>query len=154
MDSRESERSPRSRWAKKEQCPGLERTIEAAQQAGAMLLIPQANRLTVHIIAAIAEHEAELTSKRTKEALRAAKARGVVLGQPENLDERARAKGRAVQAAAAIAHPRPLRHYIMTLREADWSYRKIAAQLNADGHRTRKGRYWHAAQVRRVVVRG
>lgn len=113
--------------------------------------MPQANRLTVHIITAIAEHS--LISSRTKDALKAAKARGVELGNPQNLDDEARARGRAVQ-AAAIAHPRPLRHYILTLREADWSYRKIAARLNADGHRTRQGGYWHAAQVRRVVVRG
>lgn len=167
---------------RKKQRPELERAIAETKAKGATLLIakldrlarnvafvsnlmetgvefvavdmPQANRLTVHIIAAIAEHEAELISTRTKDALAAAKARGVVLGNPQNLNDDARAKGRAAQAAAAAAHPRPLRHYILTLREAGWSYRKIASQLNADGHRTRKGGYWHASQVRRVVVRG
>src|SRR3954449_713724 len=48
---------------------------------------PQANRLTIHILAAVAEHEREMISARTKAALSAAKARGTKLGTPNLTDD-------------------------------------------------------------------
>jgi DNA invertase Pin-like site-specific DNA recombinase len=45
--------------------------------------MPDANDLTVGIMALVAEQERQAISKRTKEALKAAKARGIRLGEPE-----------------------------------------------------------------------
>jgi DNA invertase Pin-like site-specific DNA recombinase len=42
---------------------------------------PHATRLTLHILAAVAEHERTMIGERTKAALQAAKARGIRLGR-------------------------------------------------------------------------
>jgi DNA invertase Pin-like site-specific DNA recombinase len=44
---------------------------------------PHANKLTIHILAAVAQHEREIISARTSAALKAAKARGKRLGNPK-----------------------------------------------------------------------
>jgi DNA invertase Pin-like site-specific DNA recombinase len=115
---------------------------------------PQANRLTIHILAAVAEHEREMISQRTKAALAAAKARGVKLGNP-NLTAEARAKGTAAGHAArqrkAAARAADLQPIIVGIRATGaTSLRAIAAELDARGIPAPRGGRWTATAVMRV----
>lgn len=64
--------------------------------------MPNANKLTIHIIASMAEYEAEQIGKRTKAALAVVKARGKKLGNPKY--QEAVISARAVRSANALAH--------------------------------------------------
>ena len=71
--------------AKLDRLSGNVAFISALMESGVQFVavdLPQANELTVHIMAAMAEYEAKAISARTKAALAAAKARGTVLGGP------------------------------------------------------------------------
>jgi DNA invertase Pin-like site-specific DNA recombinase len=120
---------------------------------------PQANRLTVHILAAVAEYEASMISARTKAALSAAKARGVKLGgQRGSLDrmERMARKGNAASAtvrrAACAKRNEDLVPVIEDIRGAGFSTpQQIADGLNERGITAARGGTWSAVQVRRVL---
>jgi len=119
---------------------------------------PHANRLTVHILSAVAEAEARAISDRTKAALAAAKARGVVLGAAgaRNLTREGTLKG-AAAAAVAIRRQKAAAYedllpIVRKLAKNGLSLRAIAAQLNTDGHTTRTGRDWNPVQVSRVLA--
>lgn len=126
---------------------------------------PHANRFTVHILAAVAEHERELISKRTKAALGAAKARGAKLGsarpghwrgrEAKRLQGALKGAKRAgeahrVNADRAYADVLPI---IQELHGEGKSLRAIAAELNAQGIPTRRCRTWGPAQVLNVLKR-
>jgi DNA invertase Pin-like site-specific DNA recombinase len=112
---------------------------------------PQANRLTLHILAAVAEHERTMISERTKAALKAAKARGVKLGGPNIAEARAMAAvARTENARQRAENVRPIIDQIM--RSGAVSLRAIAAALTARGIRTaRGGTRWHPEQVAAVL---
>lgn len=123
--------------------------------------MPHANRLTVGIMALVAEEEARATSARTKAALQAAKARGKALGgvragQRLPVAEAAR-KGsvRAAEARVASADAKAFRVLprIEELAVNNFSLARIAAALEAEGVPTPRGGAWTATAVRRVRLR-
>ena len=117
---------------------------------------PKANNLTIHILAAVAQHEREMISNRTRAALQAAKARGVKLGNPNLVPGNAAAAKVAAQAkqakaAAKAAHVLP---YIQQAQKAGaTSLRAIAEALTARGIPSPSGKgAWHAATVARALA--
>jgi DNA invertase Pin-like site-specific DNA recombinase len=115
--------------------------------------MPMANRLTVHILAAVAEHEREMISQRTKSALAAAKARGTLLGNRTNI-EIAQRNSRAVRSKTSIQF---VQNSIPIIRQIQatglTSLREVAEALNARGVRSARGGSWHPTQVKRVLER-
>jgi DNA invertase Pin-like site-specific DNA recombinase len=133
---------------------------------------PQANRLTIHILAAVAEHEAKMISERTRAALAAAKKRGVKLGGqrryvigkdeagnkiygdsvvgPAMATRRARAR-RQELADAKAADLAPIIEGLQAAGKT--SLRAIAAGLNEAGIPAVRGGEWSAVQVQRVMSR-
>jgi len=118
---------------------------------------PQANRLTVHILAAVAEHEAKAISERTKAALAAAKRRGVKLGgyRGTTMTNAMREAASEVVTKRAQARAADLAPTIAELQAAGaTSLRAIAAGLNERGIPTARGTgMWSATQVMRVLAR-
>lgn len=122
---------------------------------------PHASRLTIHILAAVAENEARQISERTKAALAAYKARGGKLGasrkECRNLTQEAREKGAkaagvavATKANEAYADLAPI---VRDLKEKGLTQVAIAEELNRQGHTTRRGKPWNQVQVLRVLKR-
>jgi DNA invertase Pin-like site-specific DNA recombinase len=142
--------------------------VSALMEAGCEFIAcdnPAANRLTIHILAAVAEDEARRISERTKVALAAAKARGQMLGsaRPDHWTGRedsrlaGLAKGREMARVAkrvkAMAGVADLLPEMQSRRAGGESLATIAGALNAAGHRTTRGNDWTAMGVKLVLDR-
>jgi DNA invertase Pin-like site-specific DNA recombinase len=121
--------------------------------------MPEANNFTVGIMALVAQQEREATSKRTKEALQAAKARGTRLGNPNGAAALLRAgKGNAagVEAVKAKAqeYAQEMKAVIHHLQaQGKTSLGALAEALNGGGYRTPRGGAWHKTSVSNLLAR-
>jgi len=106
----------------------------------------------LHIYAAVAEQERAMISQRTKDALTAAKARGIKLGNPNIAKaQKTAANVRTANADAFAVNVLPI---IRNIRESGASMRKTAEALNLRGIPTARGGTWAATQVSDILKRG
>lgn len=112
--------------------------------------MPYANKVMIQMHAVMSEWERDAISKRTREALQAAKARGVKLGAagPRNLRPNIEARVESADAYAA-----KLKTVIAGLQGRGLSQRAVVAEINALGVPAPQGGRWHLATLQRVLAR-
>lgn len=136
--------------------------LSTLQESGARFIaadMPEADELTVHIMVAVAQQERKAIGARTREALQAAKARGVKLGNPNGAAALRRAsKGNAAanaaKARAVDQRTRDLAATVARLQsEGARSVRELADALNARGIEAPRGGTWGPSGVHRLLAR-
>ncbi|MDB5808907.1 MAG: Resolvase domain [Betaproteobacteria bacterium] len=110
--------------------------------------MPEANELTINIIAAMAQHESRMISARTKAALAAKKARGEKLGNAHLLKPQNKAR---VKRAKAFAQS--LKNTLQSFGASQMSQREQVAELNKLGVKAPRGGEWQLIQLQRVLAR-
>ncbi len=111
--------------------------------------LPEANQLTLHVMAAFAEHEARRISERTRDALAAAKARGIRLGRMGYANLKPVLKERR-EAAQRIAET--FRGQFVDFRLRCLSRRDMVHALNGLRISARNGGAWSLCQVQRTIT--
>lgn len=133
----------------------LKEELEQANVSFLALDLPEANTLTLGVLAAFAQHESERISQRIKSAMEEGKKKGSKYGTPSNLTSEGRAKAHKAisQNAREDIGTRHAWHFIQPLREKGVSFNKIAEMLNDEGYKTRQEKNFYAAQVYNIYKR-
>jgi DNA invertase Pin-like site-specific DNA recombinase len=113
--------------------------------------MPNANRLTVGIMAVVAQEERRMISERTRAALQAARERGVKLGGCRGASAPDTSLATAARVAKANAHADMLAPVLAELH--GMSLHQTAIELTQRGIVTPRGGAWTATAVRRVMLR-
>lgn len=117
--------------------------------------MPDANSMTIGIMAILAQDERERTSQRTKAALAELKRKGVKLGTPDNLTEQARINSLQVRQEKAYSdeNNRKAGALIVSMRGQGKTFYQITKELNKLGFKTRKGKIFQQNQVQILYSR-
>lgn len=119
--------------------------------------MPDANQLTIHIFAALAEHERKMISERTKRAMQAAKRKGRVFGNPNGARAlRGLGNKPAVKALKAEAdrHAQDVLPIVQDIEASGvTTLHGIAAELNDRGILTARSGQWHPTTVKNLLER-
>jgi DNA invertase Pin-like site-specific DNA recombinase len=114
--------------------------------------MPEANTLTIGILAVVAQAEREAISARTTAALAAAKARGVKLGNPAGVANLVPGAGTTQAVKAARSFAVGLLPMVRELEGEGLSLNAIARRFNDDGIRSRRGGVWTAKAIANLKV--
>jgi DNA invertase Pin-like site-specific DNA recombinase len=117
--------------------------------------MPEANSVTIGIMAVLAQDERERISQRTKAALNELRQKGVKLGSPKNLTLSARKKGleSRIRYAKENENNKRAGEFIISLSKNGMSFYAITKKLNALGLKTRFGKKFQQTQVSRLYDR-
>lgn len=133
----------------------LKKELQAAGTDFRAVDFPDMNTMMLTVMAGMAQQEREFISARTKAGLQAARARGTILGNPQNFSQAGRHKGAQERRRAADAdqHNRDMALMVRKGRQSGMNFREISAELNTNGTRTATGLPFTPEIVRYIYIR-